>query len=544
MLNVPNKVEREKETMKKQEIKRPLPFMPFEDLKHGLTPEKLDEYKAFVSHTIHAQDMIYEQKRDTLAATALNSLPYPPLSPEVLELIDAGVICLISEGAAPYHPRYVAPDYAHLLQHGSAFMELPPARDLFDATASLLTAYKYIPCAGLPVFIGRLDELLEPYIDTVPAETARSNLKQFWMLVDRLNPSAFVHANIGPKETYIGRLLLEVDRELRTITNLTLRYDPDITSNDFALQAVQNALELTKPYFLNHRMMLADWGEDYVIASCYNGMRIGGGIYTLVRINLQEAARLSDGSQEDLLERILPHVVAKTSEVVNSRVDFLVNDIRWFENNTWIEEGFLQREKFTAYTAIFGLAEAVNETLARSGKPDLRYGHAPEANSLADKIANRIGDLIREKPIANCDGTYGHSCFHAQVGISTDIGVTPSSRVPSGEEPELYDHILAEAPTHRQLLGGTSTILEFDQTAANNPQAVLDIIRGAHAQGTRNLSIGSANSEFVRVTGYLVRRCDLEAKEQEKAARYSSAALASGFMQTKPNHLHRRIRNV
>ena len=530
--------------MQKQEVQQPSPFMPFENLEYGLTADKLDEYKAFVSHTIHAQDMIYEQKRDTLAAIAVNALSYPPLSPEALELIEAGVICLISEGAAPYHPRYVAPDYAHLLRHGSAFMDLPPARDLFDATTSLLTAYKYIPCAGLPVFIGRLDELLEPFIDTVPAETARSILKQFWMLVDRLNPSAFVHANIGPNETYTGRLLLDVDRELRTITNLTLRYDPDITSNEFALQAVQNALELTKPYFLNHRMMLADWGEDYAIASCYNGMRIGGGIYTLVRINLQEAARLSDGSEDDLLERILPHVVEKTSEVVTNRVDFLVNDICWFDNNYWIEEGFLQREKFTAYTAIFGLAEAVNDTLARSGKSNLRYGHAPEANSLADKIVNRIGDLIRDNAITNCVGTYDHACFHAQVGISTDIGVTPSSRVPSGEEPELYEHILAEAPAHRQLLGGTSTILEFDQTAAGNPQAVLDIIRGAHAQGSRNLSIGSANSEFVRVTGYLVRRSDLDAKEQEKASRYSSAALASGFMQTKPNHLHRRTRKV
>ena len=364
------------------------------------------------------------------------------------------------------------------------------------------------------------------------------------MLVDRLNPSAFVHANLGPRETITGRLLLDVDRELRTITNLTLRYDPEITSDDFALQAVRNALELTKPYFLNHRMMLADWGEDYAVASCYNGMRIGGGIYTLVRINLQEAARLSDGSEEDLLERVLPHVVAKASEVTASRTSFLVEDIKWFEDNTWIDEGLLSPDKFSAYTAIFGLAEAVNETLARSGKSDLRYGHAPEANRLADKIANRIGDLIRSTSIPHCQGTTGHACFHAQVGISTDVGVTPSSRVPSGEEPELYAHLLAEAPTHRQLLGGTSTILEFDQTAAHNPQAVLDIIRGAHAQGTRNLSIGSANSEFVRVTGYLVRRADLEAKDMEKASRYSSAVLASGFMQTKPNHLHRRSRTV
>ena len=305
-----------------------------------------------------------------------------------------------------------------------------------------------------------------------------------------------------------------------------------------------NALELTKPYFLNHRMMLADWGDDYAIASCYNGMRIGGGIFTLVRINLQEAARLSDGSEEDLLERVLPHVVAKATEVTSSRTNFLVDDVKWFEDNSWVDEGLLQPDKFTAYTAIFGLAEAVNETLARSGKPNQRYGHSAAANRLADRIANRIGDLIRENPTAHCPGTGGHACFHAQVGINTDVGVTPSTRVPSGEEPDLYTHLLAEAPTHRQLLGGTSTILEFDQTAALNPQAVLDIIKGAHAQGTRNLSIGSANSEFVRVTGYLVRRADLEAKQHEKATRHASAIFASGFMKTKPNHLHRVTRKV
>jgi len=61
-----------------------------------------------------------------------------------------------------------------------------------------------------------------------------------------------------------------------------------------------------------------------------------------------------------------------------------------------------------------------------------------------------------------------------------------------------------------------STILEFDQTAAANPAAVLDIIDGAHHASIRNLSIGSANSEFVRVTGYLVRRADLEAHRPRK----------------------------
>ena len=66
--------------MEKQETQKLSPFMPFEDLNQGLTPERLEDYKAFVRQVIHAQDSIFEQKRDTLAAAAVNTLPYPPLS--------------------------------------------------------------------------------------------------------------------------------------------------------------------------------------------------------------------------------------------------------------------------------------------------------------------------------------------------------------------------------------------------------------------------------------------------------------------------------
>ena len=152
--------------------------------------------------------------------------------------------------------------------------------------------------------------------------------------------------------------------------------------------------------------------------------------------------------------------------------------------------------------------------------------------------------MLEDNPVVYCEGTGGKACYHAQVGITSDLETTPATRVPSGEEPELYEHILTEAPTHKWINGGISTILEFDQTAAQNPAAVLDIIQGAFKAGIRNLSIGSANSEFVRVTGYLIRRADLEAHQAEKALRHSSAALGSGVMENHPNHLHRITRKV
>ena len=522
----------------------PEPFYEFENLEEGLTADTVELFKENVSQLIHTPNMIFEQKHDALAAMAIASRPYPPMSADARELVEQNILCLLAEGAAPYHPRYAAPDYQKLLKEGCSFLELKPAEDLFEATANLLTAYKYFPAGDIPVFIGRIDELLEPYIHSVPLETARSILKSFWLLVDRLNPSGFVHANIGPHASVTGNLLLDVECELRTITNLTFRYDPQRTPQDFALKAVSNALEITKPYFLNHPAMSADWGENYVIASCYNCLPMRGGIYTLVRLNLKKAAEASDGDPERFLDETLPHIGKCWTEIIESRCNYIIDDIGWFENNFWIEEDFLDKEKFSAYAGIFGLAEAVQHLLKTSGKPDAKYGWDEEANRLAERITDRVHQILEENPVTSCEGTGGKACYHAQVGITSDLSITPATRIPSGQEPELYQHITTEARTHKYIDGGISTILEFDQTAAQNPAAVLDIIQGAFKAGCRNLSIGSANSEFVRVTGYLIRRADLEAAKAEKAMRHSSAPLGTGVMENSPNHLHRITRKV
>jgi YjjI family glycine radical enzyme len=524
--------------------KLPAPFQEYEDLRGGLSAENLEKYKETIKGILNAHDLIYEQKHDALAATAVNVLAYPDLSDEAIELLEKGVLCLLGEGAAPYHPRYVAPDYEKMLTEGSKFLDLAPAQNLFDAITTLLTAYKYSPSGGSPVFIGRLDVLLEPFIDSVPKETAHMLLKSFWQLVDRLYPSAFVHANIGPVETKAGNLLLDVDRELSTITNITFKYDKETTSDAFVLKAISGALKNTKPYLLNHSMMVKDWGEDYAIASCYNGVRLGGGIYTLVRLNLKEAAALSNGSKEDLLDRVLPQITSLWTEVISSRSRSVIDKFDWFKDNFWVDEGYLHKEKFSSYAGIFGLAECVDMVMAKSAGPEKKYGHNAEANQFAKAVTDRLHELLDEIPLDFCEGTEGRACFHAQVGIMEDVDVTPATRLPSGEEPDLLSHLLAEAPNHEWLSGGVSTILEFDQTAEKNPEAVLDIIKGAFKEGIRNLSIGSADSEFVRVTGYLIRRADLDAAKEEKAMRHSSAFTGKSFMETKPNHLHRITRKV
>ena len=518
-------------------------FQKFEDMRLGLKNQDLDTYKATVEGILNSRQLIFDQKQGALARTAINSLPYPPASEKALALIESEVLCLLSEGAAPFHPRYVAPDYGKLLRDGSAFLEIKPPQDLFEAIGALLTAYKYAPNGGEPVFIGRMDELLEPFVDSVPEKTAYQLMRTFWQLVDRLYPSAFVHANIGPGETKIGNIILDVDNEIRPITNLTLRYDPSITPDSFAEKAVLNALKNAKPYFLNHPMMVADWGEDYAVASCYNGMRLGGGIYTLVRLNIKNAAALAKGL-DDFLNTVLPDIFPAWMEIIESRSRRIIEDADWFSDNYWIEEGYLSKEKFTSYAGIFGLAEGVSILMDADGKDEAKYGHNEQANQTAKAITDKIHELLEDYSYDFCSGSGGVPCYHAQVGIMEDVDVSPATRIPSGQEPGLYEHLTAEAPTHAYILGGTSTILEFDQTAEKNPGAVLDIIKGAFKNGSRNLSIGSATSEFVRVTGYLIRRADLEAAQQEKTLRHGSAHVGAGFMKTKPNHLHRITRKV
>lgn len=520
-------------------------MLPFEDLEHGLTSETLDTFKDFVASVIRAPNLLADQQEAFLAGVAAKTLPYPSMSDRAREAILSDVLCLLAEGGAPFHFRYLAPDFKKLLEQGSEFLELKPAENLHEATAMLLTAYNYVPDHGLtPVCIGRIDDLLDPFLDTVSPSEARAVLRSFWLLVDRLYPNAFVHASLGPEETRTGRLMLELDRELETICNVALRYDPEITSRAFALDAVQTALQVTKPYFFNHRMMLDDWGPDYAIASCYNCMLTGGGIYTMARLNLKRLVALTDASIEDTLDTLIPEAAHLQMEVIDGRIRFLVEELNLFEKSFLVHEGLLSPDRFTAYAAVFGLAEAVNILMERAGRPEARYGHDAEANELGVRIIERLASELRAIPAPYCDGTAGHVSFHAQVGINPDIQVTPGVRVPPGEEPDLYEHLQAEAPHHRLLDGGVSTILEFDQTARENPEAVLDIVNGAIHNGIRTLSVGSVDSEFIRVSGYLVRRSDLEAARAERAMRYETVDFASVVFTNRPEALRRRTRQV
>jgi hypothetical protein len=97
------------------------------------------------------------------------------------------------------------------------------------------------------------------------------------------------------------------------------------------------------------------------------------------------------------------------------------------------------------------------------------------------------------------------------VGIDTDVGESPATRIPIGEEPaELSDHLSHCGLFHRFFPSGTGDIFVVEATAARNPAYVLDMVRGGFSQGGRYFSIHSSDSDVIRVTGYLVKRSQMD----------------------------------
>ena len=519
--------------------------LSFEDLHKGLTAESLDDFRDAVSEVVRSRALQTDEKLVQLASLAAKTQAYTPCSPEANRAIEQGILCLMGEPGRPFHFRYIAPDFARLLTHGSEFLELAPAKDLYDAVEILLTAYNYVPDhALLPVALGRIDLLLEPYIGTVPEPTARRLLASLWRLVDRLHPSGFVNANLGPQETKAGRLLLETDRDVQTVTNTTFFYDPEKTPRGFALEAVRTALELSKPYFFNYPLMRRDWGPNVTVGSCLNSMLVGGGVYTLVRLNLRRLAEESRGSVDEFVEQAIPAYAKLQVEVINSRVRYLVEDLGFLESSFLVREGVLQRDRFTAYAGVVGLAQAAQILLERDGRTDVRYGLDAESNALGQRITLRLAAELKRYPAVHCDGSNGRVAFHAQVGIQNDIGTTPGVRIPVMQEPDLYDHLRVEGCQHAALDGGVSTILVFEPTARENPEAVLNIIEGALRSGVRGLSVGCADSEYVRVTGYLVRRSDIDGARTERQHRHDTDAIVADLVANQPQFFNRRVRSV
>lgn len=504
---------------------------------------ELNELRHDVRATLKDPSLTYRQRIQRLATLAENVLEPPPVSVACREALDKRVICDMYEGNAPYRPRYLLPDYAKALSNGSEFLELDPPKNLHEAVTFLLAMYTQVPSiTGYPVYIGDMDTLLEPFCEGLSHAELSQTLRLFWIAIDRILPDAFTHTNLGPDDSRVGRMILMLERELlQVVPNLTLKVDIERTPDDYLLDAVRTVFACGKPHFVNHAMMTSDLGDRYGVASCYNSLLVGGGAHTLVRLNLKEVVLRHGGGVTTFLAETLPAYVALTAELAAARIRHLVEDAKFFDHSWLVDEGLIALDRCTAMFGVFGLAEAVDLLQERGGAAGT-YGHGAAANELARTIVSRVAELVAATPLPYCEGNSGRAFLHSQAGLDSDVSVTAGARIPVGTEPPLHEHLLAVAPLHQLFPAGVSDVLHFDETAVRNPRAVLDIIRGAFAQGMRDVTFNLDSNDFVRITGYLVRKSDL-AKLAEQGARHGSTFLGAGSVENS-DVIHRNVKRV
>ncbi|MGM0419785.1 MAG: YjjI family glycine radical enzyme [Bacillota bacterium] len=474
-----------------------------------------------------------QQKVIALAREAENDLDVLGMSAREKEYLHSGLICDLAEGAAPYRPRYNLVDFARFMKNGSDFLNLDPPGSLAEATNNLVILYQHIPSVtGMPVYIGDLDKLLEPYI--TDALKDKETIRLFLTAIDRTLPDSFVHADLGPEETRAGSLILEVEKELaNSVPNLSLKYDPEVTPDGFALKAVETGLKVAKPYFVNHQAYSQIFGDDYAIASCYNALPIGGGSQTLVRLNLKAAAAKAEGEKEQFLQYVLPDAAETTLSLMDKRIEFLCEKSPFFSSNFLVQEGLLNKDRYTAMFGIYGMAETVNYLL--DGTFDSgSYGNSEGSRELTEQILTELNSILSDHDNEHTPFNKGKFMLHAQSGIGEDTDTSPGCRIPYGEEPSLPEQLNFVAPLHKYFPAGVSDIFTFDQTYESNPGAILDIIRGSFQQGLRLFSFYGADSELVRITGYLVKKSELEKLEQGKQVHKDTAALGRDTLQHQP----------
>ena len=174
------------------------------------------------------ETLTYSQQLLALARLAESFDHTIELSDELVKAKNEGIICDLNEGNAPYRPRYICPRYQLLLDKGSKFLQLDAPKDLYEALNSLLIMYRHVPSiTSYPVYLGTLDELLEPFVVKEPYEMAKKAIGLFLLNIDRTLCDSFVHADLSGKDTITARIILELTIEMQlAIPNLTVKYDP------------------------------------------------------------------------------------------------------------------------------------------------------------------------------------------------------------------------------------------------------------------------------------------------------------------------------
>lgn len=475
---------------------------------------------------VTSQKLTYEQKLISLAHAAEDTLNVINIPSKTKDYFEKGILCSLYEGNAPYRPRYVMPDYERYVKNGSRFLEVDPPKDLDELLNALMIIYHHVPSiTSFPVYLGNLDKLMDPFLDGLSDEEIKKKLRLFLNFLDRTITDSFCHANIGPEYTRAGRLLLEVEKDLNNaVPNFTIKYDSDITPDEFGELSIYTSLFCANPAICNHKLNKQAYDCDYGISSCYNILPVGGGAYTLSRLLLPNLAKIS-GSIDEFLQELLPDALESLANYLNERIRFLVEESGFFQSSFLLQEGLIHKDKFVGMFGITGLAESANILMAETGK---RYGHDIEADDLADRIMNIIAEFIEQFPARHSKISNNRFMLHAQVGIERDEGITSGVRIPVGDEPDsMFDHLRHSGRFHKLITSGCGDIFPIETTARSNPAAVLDIVKGAFKEGVKYISFYEENSDLVRITGYLVKRSEMEKYKNEEVVLQNTTQLGA-----------------
>lgn len=249
----------------------------------------------------------------------------------------------------------------------------------------------------------------------------------------------------------------------------------------------------------------------HAIVSCYNSLPIGGGAYGLLRYRLGTIAKAAK-DLDDMLNTWLVKAGRSLNHMKDERIKFILEKSNFFESNFLAKEGFIARENFTSMVAIVGLADAVNTLLEKEGIAET-FGTSERGDEIAIAILDTIKQINDAHTAPYMERTNNHYLLHAQVGaqlLAEDMDNTPAHRVKVGEEPILPLHLTQASKFYKYFDAGAGDLYPFDQTYIDYPEAVLDIIKGAFHQGTRYITTYVENTDLIRVTGYLVKKSEVE----------------------------------
>lgn len=250
----------------------------------------------------------------------------------------------------------------------------------------------------------------------------------------------------------------------------------------------------------------------------------------------------SAASVDAFFSQKLPEAIDAMCGFMDAKIRFLVEQTPFFESNFLAREGLIQKERFNGLFGVVGLCECVNRLMAQDGRPG-RFGPDCDANAMGLRVMDAIKARVEAHKNPYCPYWNRSFMLHAQVGTDADAGISPGARIAIGEEIPLYDHLRQAGLFHRYFPSGAGDIFPFDETATRNPNAVLDIIKGAFSVGVRYFSTYRADGDLVRITGYLVKKSDMAKLARGEAALHDTALLGLGAARN-AKILERKVRSL